>query len=44
LEKDYLYEQLYDGLKMEGAIIFTEFDFSEFGFSKLAVCLKGFER
>ena len=34
LEKDYLYEQLYDGLKMEGAIIFTEFDFSEFEFSK----------
>ena len=28
-----MYEQLYDGLKMEGAIIFTEFDFSEFGFS-----------
>ena len=29
-----LYEQLYAGTKMEGANIFTEFDFSEFEFSK----------
>jgi hypothetical protein len=52
LEEDYLYERLYEGLKMEGASNFTEFESSKRGFGengrftelmKRSISLKGSE-